>query len=283
MRTAAVVTTMVLVAFAGCAEDDASSKATAATTAPAAVVTEDTGSIQGLVLDAESVPLAGAQVLLLPEKNATQTDASGAFTYNNVQPGPKTLVASHLGYEETQLKIDVVVGEVNKPKLTLTALRIQDPHVVVHSGALYLNLAFNDLHRAGFLDGISCSPCEYWWHTQPGVTDGILEVIWKPSVTGPMINEVFNFGLSVNAKNSSIGGQDFLAGGDRIWSGNLRSREHFAFEPENAEKFPTKETVTMVHANTPDVNFGIQQRIDLWMTLAYDTLLAEDYTVLPPP
>lgn len=280
MRTALPLLTGLVLLLAGCA--GGGSDADVAPPSPAAH-NEETGGILGRVLDDESIPVPNAQVTLLPENLQIVTDPVGVFRFNKVEPGNHTLIANRTGYEGAEKRFDVMAGEVVTPTIIVNALKILDPYTTVYPGTIYLQFAYKDVHRHAALSGISCSPCETWWHTQPGVSDGRLEVVWTPSINLPMVNQAFRFGLSVNAWNGSYHGAEWQATGDSVWGGVLKSREGYNFEYHDPRKFPANETLTMVHADTPDgENLGFNQRIQVWLTLAYDMTLPEDYTILPP-
>ncbi|WP_428331597.1 SusC/RagA family TonB-linked outer membrane protein [Mucilaginibacter sp.] len=69
-------------------------------------------SLTGRVVSAaDSLPLAGASVLLLPAKQHTLTDASGSFRFTNVKAGAELLI-SYIGYKPVQLSVRSFTGKI---------------------------------------------------------------------------------------------------------------------------------------------------------------------------
>src|SRR5688500_6459468 len=68
-------------------------------------------AVTGVVSDEKSAPLIGVTVTMentnTKVRQATQTDANGAFTFANVAPGgPFTFVFTYVGYAEKTLTVN---------------------------------------------------------------------------------------------------------------------------------------------------------------------------------
>jgi hypothetical protein len=111
-----VVFILIATALAGCADASAPEALDEADTS--VEVTETTGGIRGLVVDAAVTPIEGANVEAISGGNAkkTTTDEDGLFTFGNLEPGVYVLKVSHPRYTEAQSSVEVVAG-VEKPPL----------------------------------------------------------------------------------------------------------------------------------------------------------------------
>lgn len=116
----------VAVAFAGCAGGTAAPAMAASPTVPSsaapAKAAADTGGIQGLVVDDEAVPLAGARVGLLERDEETVSAQDGSFSFSGLTPGVYRLAAEKLAYESAAKSADVVAGEITEVRFVLKAL-----------------------------------------------------------------------------------------------------------------------------------------------------------------
>lgn len=68
------------------------------------------GTISGLVLDEDGLPLPGATVIVTEMDRGVFTDVQGRFMINNVQSGMVTLEATYLGYEGSSQQVQVSAG-----------------------------------------------------------------------------------------------------------------------------------------------------------------------------
>lgn len=111
--------------------------------APVPTITTETGSVAGLVVDPEFQPLVDAQVALQEPGNVTaRTDASGKFTFNEIDPGSYTVVAQKLGYESAGRKVTVLAGEVVEVQLTLSPILVAEPYheMWIDDGYIHLSV-----------------------------------------------------------------------------------------------------------------------------------------------
>lgn len=89
-------------------------------------------SITGKVMDSVSGnPLYGANIIILELQAGTSTDASGAYTINNLKPGKYTLTASYLGYSNNSLVLNVEENEKLVINFQLKASDIKMSSVVI--------------------------------------------------------------------------------------------------------------------------------------------------------
>lgn len=100
---------------------------------------DETGGIDGLVTNAELVPLEGAVVGLLetPESEVA-TDASGRFSISRIAPGDYQLAVQKLGYESVGKKVSVVQGQIVQVQIALPELPVSGPYpeLIIHKGII---------------------------------------------------------------------------------------------------------------------------------------------------
>jgi hypothetical protein len=73
--------------------------------APAALVAQETGKIQGRVTDAASgAPIAGAQVVIVGTRLGNITNADGFYFVNNVPAGLQDVQAQYIGYQSVTVR-----------------------------------------------------------------------------------------------------------------------------------------------------------------------------------
>jgi hypothetical protein len=122
---------ILIVAIAGCTDAPAATKAAGPTLsdAPAATVTADTGSIAGQVLGDDQLPIAGAEVAIVGTAAVAMADANGKFTFNELEPGDKTLAVGKLGYQSQSKRVAVVAGEATNVTFILSAVELLEPRV----------------------------------------------------------------------------------------------------------------------------------------------------------
>lgn len=113
--------------MAGCAGGGSAPEGVDTPSGPVATG-EPTGTIAGQVLTEDSLPVANADVGLLPIDVARKTDESGSFEIEGVPAGTYALVVQKLGYESFSRSVTVAEDEVQTLDVTLVALAVKDPH-----------------------------------------------------------------------------------------------------------------------------------------------------------
>ena len=144
----AVVATSILASLSGCVGGAAGGPTSADTPggiqpAAPAQFDENTGAITGTVTDDQIQPIQGADVGLVekPEKS-TQSDAAGAFTLSNLEPGAYTLVVGRLGFESTGKKVEVVAGSAVTVSMLIVPLPVAQPRHFTYRFSGYIDCAF---------------------------------------------------------------------------------------------------------------------------------------------
>lgn len=138
-----------MVALAGCIGGGSSNpeETQQSTMAPEPTATEGFGSITGLVLNVEQLPIEGAEVVVVGSSNQTLTDSSGRFTFNGLAPDRYSVAAQKLGYKQGSQTVDVTAGEVSEVQLTLEPFEVpKDPVVDTQIYDGFIQCAVNPLY-----------------------------------------------------------------------------------------------------------------------------------------
>ena len=100
--------------------------------APAPANAQQTGSIQGTVVDATSQrPLASVQVFIPDTQVGTLTNQAGRFILLNVPIGTHTLRTSLIGYGQSDRTVSVAAGESLELSLRLESATVALEGIVV--------------------------------------------------------------------------------------------------------------------------------------------------------
>ena len=182
------------VALAGCAEEAAPAPAETPDVPQGADVETgpDSGAISGVVVDAAILPVEGVRLTIAGTEDATITDALGQFIFEDLEPGTYFLQANATGYFGTQTSVDVVAGEVTKPRIQLlpdfkavpTHYTLEHHGVVAFNGAVtgaLLNIVLEELYG----DNPTCS-CSMEFSTAGQDTKTlVVEALWEDSIEYP--------------------------------------------------------------------------------------------------
>lgn len=199
---------LVVVAFAGCAEETPGEAADGDSDFDdvPVTVTDDTGAIRGVVVNDAIVPIAGAAVsfTVAPgDERTTKSDAEGRFAFSEVPPGTYFLEATKVVHESAQASVTVVAGVEQPPivKVQLTRQFTQDPYLETQQYFGFVGCAYNfgisstcvnDYTRIAPVCGNGCAPQvtgivdqrEYRSEVGPGWQSIIWEMAWDSSVSG---------------------------------------------------------------------------------------------------
>ncbi len=178
--------------FAGCAGGDAKTTPTSSPDSPTGLkevdFDGDGGSIQGSVTDSQVVPIAGAQVAL-DELGVVQSDADGAFRFQNVPPGSHTIYASALGFSSAGKKIEVVAGETTTVAFLLEELAVEEGYVLIDQNEGHICLQVGIAHPTGATPGVyvnfgnlmcpNAGLIFIGFEIDPGIQAIVTEMVWQ--------------------------------------------------------------------------------------------------------
>ncbi|MDX1471838.1 MAG: carboxypeptidase-like regulatory domain-containing protein, partial [Flavobacteriaceae bacterium] len=97
------------------------------------VQAQETGSIAGKIIDKEfnDEPLAFANVLIKGTTTGTTSDIDGLFIFEDLAPGPYSLVFSFVGYESQEVNVQVDPGKVTEVNITMGASAASLDEIVI--------------------------------------------------------------------------------------------------------------------------------------------------------
>jgi hypothetical protein len=155
-----------------------------------------TGSLTGVITDAQGGVLPGAAVLATHTPTGTTydgvTDAQGRYSLLNVRVGPYNVTVSMGGFKpETQLGIDVRLGEQKKVDFTLQLETVAETVEVVGVSSVI------DSSRAGTADNVSTAAVE----NLPTISRNIVDI----ARTSPYFNPT---GLNEDPLALSVAGRN---------------------------------------------------------------------------
>ena len=99
--------------------------------APQAVVAQDTGTVQGTVVDGQGRPLPGAQVAVAGTQRGSVTDGQGNYSIEGIPAGEQTLRAQFVGYKPQTQTVTIEAGETVTADFTLQQDLLQMEEAVV--------------------------------------------------------------------------------------------------------------------------------------------------------
>jgi hypothetical protein len=287
LRSGVLLFLLLTASLAGCVDDGAASRAalTAASTASSAAVpnvTAELGSIHGIVVDDEQTPIQGAQVSLLEKLVEVTTDATGAYTINDLEPGGYRLVVTRVGYSQGARKVDVLAAEITKADFVLNALDILDPYQLVLSKVAYLKATWIYVTHAqgplvnnsGF-NSLTCDPCIFTQYHAKNATQVMTETLWRSGQSGlPVLNNQvwLNYGINPTAEKHM---------GDIIRTGYWKNRQAVLWTDGQVKSLASVDlSVLWVEGDLLSVN--VEHKVEVFTSLAYDGPFPDKYSALPP-
>jgi hypothetical protein len=213
MRVIATILMLSSLALAGCSEADppvAEDEFQGAFDEPL-VATSTTGVLRGVVVDNAVVPVSDVLITLLGKGINTTTNAAGAFGFSKLDPGTYFVVASKVGYNETQTSVEVVAGVANPPvlKILLNIAPGTAPYAVASQYAGFLACGF-----AVFATSIGCTINGNLGSATASVS------IWRHE---------FDSAAIMWTQGELVWDQTQPAGGMLIWEITERSNDHIGY------------------------------------------------------
>jgi len=89
------------------------------------------GSIKGLVINTEKIPLAGANIILPKLERGATTNSRGEFQINQLPAGTYTVVIKFIGYKSKTNKVTVKPGATSHLQLELNRSVLDSEPVII--------------------------------------------------------------------------------------------------------------------------------------------------------
>jgi hypothetical protein len=238
-----------------------------------------------VVVDDESLPIAGANVGIVETNAQTSTDPAGRFTFNELEPGTYRVIVERLGFEGTARKTDVVAGEVTDVSISLKTLNVDDvpyytliPRNVLFHVDNWFASQYAD-HIAVYsnqsaVNGLKCSPCTYVLHIEPSPESVATEVRWTPS-GNPAVNPDVQLWYNKDWSDTSAGA---------YVCGQFIQKQPFSqIWPDACVANAKKVDKIKLYFLGSAYGISIEHKVESYTTFAYNGELPDGYTALPPP
>lgn len=213
--------------LAGCAGDSSDEE-----TGPATLDVEtskDLGAISGVVVDQGIAPIAGASVRLEGVGNATTGD-DGQFVFEELEPSTYFLNVDAVDHDAIQTTVDVVAGEVAKPKVQLPYNPEPQPYHQTRpfEGRMVLSDYYVIWELTYRLGNTSLCYCIFDFMVDPGFDTVVLDAVWTNSINIPGDRlyweiwggedlEGYEAEFVESPANLRYAGAGFGAGQDNLW------------------------------------------------------------------
>ncbi|MBI2077407.1 MAG: carboxypeptidase regulatory-like domain-containing protein [Euryarchaeota archaeon] len=282
MRSAFLVAGLLVAAsWAGCVSDEGEPKSSSSPTteAPPPTVTVETGSLAGTVTDDEGLPLPGAEVVIAQPAREAETDAGGAFTFNELDPGTYTVVAQKLGFESNAKKVEVRAGEVTNATFQLAPVVFANesytltiPKVAMfHYGFRVANFVFSVVNQSA-INQYMCDPCLFVLHFPVKPQQAMTETYWTATFPVPMTNaDTYIFYKSSWTTGAYLDGT-------QVYANQFENRESVKWATAGVASLGK----VLLHAN-PSYFGSFEHKVDIYTSFAYGAEFDDDFTMLPPP
>lgn len=273
-----------MMALAGCVGGDGDVADTTPSQTPEA--SDDTGAIAGVVLNAELLPIEGADVALQELTNVTKTDANGNFTFNDLAPGEYTLVVQRLGFESVAKAIDVTLGEITNVEVILEPIAPKE-EVYIAANPISAHITFGHAwtdYYGGWDNLPLCGQCEFYVHLDPKPSDIENEALWVKPIDAPVFSHEIYYLLRKDTDNATAA---TALDGDTVTSGYWdygempRPMEGDDYE-QALENLEDDTTTIQIKVGGGFSSVAYEQRVDIWVSFAYNGDLPEDYSAFPP-
>lgn len=193
-----VASLLLAVALAGCAGGKSNEEPSASSAPATPKVTEDTGSVSGVVTNDELVGIAGADLVLQGTEISGVTDSDGRYALNAVPPGTYTIYTAAIGYGSAGALVTVAAGRVTEKHFLLSAIAVAEPRYesIPFSGRFECSLALVDVfwldcsEEAAFPE--STSRHYFTKEAEAGVTHVVGELRWQATSASTGRNLDFN-------------------------------------------------------------------------------------------
>jgi hypothetical protein len=294
MREAVPAVLLAFALLAGCAAK-----------APPAAVADDQAMLHGVVVTGAIVPIAGANVSVAPGGLFATTDAAGTFALGPLAPGAYQVTAKARGYADRTTTIQVATGPNKVANLVLDAVATDVPYFELDHFSAFIQCSYSqnfggvvggDFSCLGITDLVAGVKVDsdvdtFPVHVNSGGFKGLLfEMVWQAQSTGPNYGGYLRDPVNVG----QVGGvgleKQYWAGGGasplRAWIlqgvENDLAYKGDVFHPDTNVSADYEILVGGItdESKPADVAVTLNQKLDLFVTLFYNALGDQSYSVL---
>lgn len=261
---------------------------------------ESTGALQGKVVDAETLPIAGASLQLNPTGLMQTSAQDGGFGFNRLTPGRYALFVGALGYGAEALSVEILPGVLTTRVLRLEEIPVAEPRLEVYGpfqGYMQCRMSTPSSSGACGFPVLTHQQAQMIWFNDKVLWDFgklsgndwqqlVFEAAWRPSsaATNPNMMQVFSYSNRTSSHwFADSGGKAspivmiFTRGedgpGGQLPSGQPR-------EPNRNLTLRTWITLPFAQLTKP-VELVHELRFQMMVSVFYSQNAPETYTALP--
>lgn len=249
------------------------------------------GTLFGTVSDDELRPIGGANVSLLKAEREAVTDASGRYAIEGLAPGVYAVAVLVEGFEPDARKAEVFAGEATWANFTLRPLPTIEPYVEVIPRRAFVQFAQRQLNNLALnLVNMTCQGCKHPLLLDQDPYAVMTEFVFEPSINYPVGSKK----VCAEWHRNYTGDNPFYQG-SFIANACLRSGENRTLQRaeapncSNCVRAPKDQITMYIVGQEPfdcvgcQPNFPVvQQRVDIWFSIAHYAPLPFGWTAIPP-
>lgn len=250
--------------------------------------------MDGLVVDAEIVPIAAALVVLTPGGLATNTTTSGQFQFGPLPEGHYTIEVTKHGYAPARAEFAVAQSPPERIVVTLIAVASNVPYHITHVFVAYIfctltvSGTFAPCFPVNVLTGqnITEDRAEFNFRIPyPGLADLLHEMVWQKQATGS------DMSVTIRPPGAPlvIGGVTviYLATGGgsplRSWvvAGETNPGATAKFDANESTPYTTILRGRSTNTTANAMSLYLDHRVNNYFTFFYNRPGPRDFTVIP--
>lgn len=268
---------------------------------PTASFNEETGGIEGLVVDDEERPIGGASVKLVGAYRTTNTTEEGRFAFGELPPATYLVLAERAGFIKRQVPAEVPLANVTHVKIVMSPVPPPVPYAdagFTLNGHIRGGYAYRVGPVSGNASGNGGAAIPESLRTvntgnifpKAGWQTILFEVNWKPASTqSDQLALQLTFPEKLQGGAVSAANRYWVTGGspplkwrwDRDdFEAAQKERPNLAFDTFVGIPF-TVGTATDA-AGTYDVGVYLEQKFTVFATIGYNGPLDANYTRVSP-
>lgn len=170
-----------------------------------AVVTDDTGGLEGIVTNAAVEAIQDAEILLVETGDRTTTAGDGSYAISEITPGTHTIHITKEGYQPHEDTVEITQGDVTLVDIVLTEERSTDAYTQTLDMTGFFECGFAAGYDAsaapaplnmsgGLISSPTCATInaltgnatndrfDHYYQLDPPIRSMIVETDWDPGV-----------------------------------------------------------------------------------------------------
>lgn len=266
---------------------------------PSATFSDDTGGIEGIVVDDEEVPVPSAIIRIVGLPQVTNTTEDGRFAFSNLAPNSYILLVERTGFIKRQVPTQVPVGNATHVKVILMPVPPPTPYAdvgFIMNGYVRGGYSYRVANVGGNGTALTAQPIPEAYRStnsgrllpKSGWQSILFEVDWKPSSgQSDQLALQLTFPEKLTGGAVSTANKAWVAGGNPVLKWRW-DREHFE-EARKAKPNLAFDTFVGIDflvlpatdpAGTHDVGVYLEQKFTVYGTIGYNGPLEPGYSRL---